>query len=270
VLLHAINPWAFSHKTRATENNVDLNRNFLSGGYGRANPSYDKLAPFLHGSARDASDQLCAYQGYLAVLEQHGPQIEGQSWEGQSAWPEGIFYTGDGAEWSNLTFRRILQEHLASAGKIGFIDWHTGLGRYGEFVALVFAERGSEEFALATGWWQLGLGDEGTFRAGCVPAYDGLLCKAIGQELPAARVSGAVMEVGTVDDYSLFRADRLDRWLRFEGRFDPDHDRLREDYLNACCPNDIAWRRFVLEKGPALMNDLVTGVAAWRNQSEFV
>lgn len=40
VLVHAINPWAFSHKTRATENNVDLNRNFLSAdGFGRANPS---------------------------------------------------------------------------------------------------------------------------------------------------------------------------------------------------------------------------------------
>jgi predicted deacylase len=29
VLLHAINPYGFAHRTRTTENNVDLNRNFV-------------------------------------------------------------------------------------------------------------------------------------------------------------------------------------------------------------------------------------------------
>jgi hypothetical protein len=75
---------------------------------------------------------------------------------------------------------------------------------------------------------------------------------------------GAVIEFGTADDYAIFRADRLDRWLRFEGRTDPDHDQLREDYLNLCCPNDVAWRRLVLSKGPELIDQMVNGVLAWR------
>ena len=42
VLVHAINPWAFSHKTRTTENNVDLNRNFI-----RDNVGYQRREPRL-------------------------------------------------------------------------------------------------------------------------------------------------------------------------------------------------------------------------------
>lgn len=264
VLVHAINPWAFSHKTRATENNVDLNRNFLpDSGFSRVNHSYDKLAPYLHGSAGEASDHLAAFKAYNAFLGLNGLHIENESMEGQSRWPEGIFYTGAGPEWSNTTFRWIVKDHLGQASKIGFIDWHTCLGRFGEIVHLVFDAPGSEAYETASDWWRLNDGGGGAFKVGSVPRYDGLLSKAIGQELSAAKVAGAVIEYGTVDDYSVFRADRLDRWLRFEGRDDPEHDRLREDYLNVCCPTDVAWRRFVLASGPKMIDQLVAGVGIW-------
>lgn len=261
VLVHAINPWAFSHKTRATETNVDLNRNFLKpGGFGHPNPSYDRLAPFLHGSAWGASDHSRAFQGYGAYLDAHGRQIENESWQGQGTRPDGIFYTGTGPEWSNLTFRRILAEHLSKASAIGVIDWHTGIGKYGEVVPLIFDDPSSEAFVAAASWWQLGHGREAAFKTGTAPKYDGLLFHAIRQELPTAWIAGGVLEFGTVDDYAIFRADRLDRWLRFEGKDDPDHDQMREDYLDACCPNDVAWRRFVLSKGPEIIDQMVNGI----------
>jgi predicted deacylase len=85
VLVHAVNPWAFSHITRTTENNVDLNRNFiLNGNYSRQNPAYDQLMPFLHTNAFGAQESLEAYRGYKAFLDQHGWQIENEFYEGQS------------------------------------------------------------------------------------------------------------------------------------------------------------------------------------------
>jgi hypothetical protein len=266
VLVHGINPWAFSHKTRANENNVDLNRNFLpaESGFSRPNPSYDQLAPFLHGIAGDASEHLAAYRAYLEFLRENGRHLETQSWEGQSTWPDGIFYTGTQPSWSNVIFRRIVTEHLSSASKIGFIDWHTGIGQYGEVVPLIFDAHDSDEYAAAATWWELRHGGKEAFRTGTTPKYDGLLCSAIRQELPTTRIAGAVIEFGIADDYTIFRADRLDRWLRFEGRTDPDHDQLREDYLKLCCPNDVAWRRFVLSTGPGLIDQMVSGVHDWR------
>lgn len=265
VLVHALNPWAFSHKTRANENNVDINRNFLVAelDFGRPNPSYEMLAPFLHGSAGDASEHLAAFRAYRQFLDVNGWHLERESWEGQGSLPDGIFYTGTTPEWSNAILRRIVTEHLSSASAVGFIDLHTGIGEYGEFVTLIFDEYGSEEYAAAATWWHLENGGGTAFGTGTTPKYKGLLCSAIRHELTTARVSGAVIEFGTSDSYTIFRADRLDRWLRFEGRTDPDHDELREDYLNLCCPNDVLWRRFVLSKGTQLIDQMIRGVRHW-------
>jgi len=76
----------------------------------------------------------------------------------------------------------------------------------------------------------------------------------IRQELPATKITGAVVEFGTGDAFNGFRADRLDRWLRFEGRFDPQYDRYREDYNNAVCPVDLSWRLLILSVGPNLID----------------
>ena len=73
--------------------------------------------------------------------------------EGQSHRPDGLFYAGKEPEWSNRLFRRIVNEHLAAAKTIGFVDWHTGVGSFGEIVYLMFDEKGSAEHAAAARWW---------------------------------------------------------------------------------------------------------------------
>jgi hypothetical protein len=261
VLVHAINPWSFSHKTRTTENNVDLNRNFnLGDGYQRHNSAYDKLAPFLHTGTFDARENLEAYRAYKNYLDQHGWHIENEMLEGQSQRPDGLFYVGNSPEWSNRTFRKIINEHLGSAKEIGFIDWHTGIGSFGEIVYLIFDEIGSSEYVTAAGWWDIETVDQCAFPSGTVPKYSGLLCRAIRQELPKARIAGAVIEFGTGDASTIFRADRLDRWLSFEGHSDPNYLQFREDYKNALCPTDLAWRRLVIEEGPKIMDQMIAEI----------
>lgn len=266
VLVHAINPWAFSYMTRTTENNVDLNRNFLvpPKGFDRPNPSYDRLVPFLHAASIEADKSLSAYRAYQAYIDQEGGHLENESWEGQTRHPDGIYYAGRQPEWANLTFRRIVQEHLRHCSAIGFLDWHTGLGDYGEIVHLIFDDPGSPEHEVASSWWNSTSNGQSAFKVGAVPKYDGLLCKAIRQELPHARIAGAVIEFGTADDYGMFRGDRLDRWIKFEGHGDPELNLLRQEYRNLCCPQDVGWRRFVLREGPLKMDQLVAGVADWQ------
>jgi Protein of unknown function (DUF2817) len=104
VLVHAINLWAFSHKTRTSENNVDPNRNFI------------------HIDPSDARRSLAAYRAYKDHLDRNGWQLENEMLEGQSAHPDGLFYAGKEPEWSNRLFRRIVNEHLAAASRIGFVD----------------------------------------------------------------------------------------------------------------------------------------------------
>jgi Protein of unknown function (DUF2817) len=265
VLVHAINPWAFSHNTRTTENNVDLNRNFLlnRASYERHNLSYDKLVPFLHVKSYSADQNLINHKAYKAFLDQHGWHIENEMLQGQTHRADGLFYAGKQPEWANLTFRKIVNEHLSSANTIGFVDWHTGVGSYGEVVHLIFDDKGSAEHAAATHWWGVKGTDGRAFNSGTVPKYEGLLCNAIRQELAKPRIAGGVIEFGTADDYGMFRADCLDRWLRFEGRDDKQYNQFRDDYRNANCPIDVAWRRLVLREGPMKIDQLIHGVSTW-------
>jgi hypothetical protein len=265
VLVHAINPWAFSHQTRTTENNVDLNRNFIRDnvGYDRPNPGYDALAPFFDFDPTDARRSLDAYRGYKAYLESNGWHLENEMLAGQCRHPHGLFYAGTEPEWSNLLFRRIVGEHLAGAKTIGFLDWHTGVGSFGEIVYLMFDDAGSAEHAAASRWWNRAPEEKSAFKSGSTPRYRGLLCQAIRQERPDARIAGAIVEFGTADDYAIFRGDCLDRWARFEGRDHPEARLFREAYKDIMNPPDPSWRRMVLAEGPASMDKLVAGVAGW-------
>jgi hypothetical protein len=265
VLVHAINPWAFSHRTRTDENNVDINRNFMAVDDRSAptNPAYDAVVHLLHADPSDAARLLELHRAYKAHFETHGWTLENQIWQGQWHRPDGFMYGGQAACWSNVTFRRIVQEHLAGAGTIGFLDWHTGIGQFGEIVHLIFDAPGSEEYQAAASWWGLSPNEDGAFKTGAKPNYRGLLCQAIRQERPDARIAGAVIEFGTADDYQLFRSDLIDRWLRFEGRDHPDAKALRAAYVDICYPRDISWRRLVKERGVVLMDQLLEGVAGW-------
>jgi hypothetical protein len=55
----------------------------------------------------------------------------------------------------------------------------------------------------------------------------------------------------------------IDRWLRFDGRDHPDAPALRDVHVDICYPRDISWRRLVEARGPAMINQLLAGVALW-------
>ncbi|RWO84857.1 MAG: DUF2817 domain-containing protein [Mesorhizobium sp.] len=66
VLVHAINPWGFSHRTRTDENNIDINRNFVSVDDGPVpqNPAYDAVIQLLHSDPSDAARVLELHRTY--------------------------------------------------------------------------------------------------------------------------------------------------------------------------------------------------------------
>jgi hypothetical protein len=183
--------------------------------------------------------------------------------EGQYHHPDGLFYAGKEPEWSNRLFRRILTEHLARTSTVGFVDWHTGVGSFGEVVYLITGDKGSPDYAAAARWWNREQEETSAFKSGATPKYRGLLSQAIRQELPDARVAGGVVEFGTADEYSIMRGDCLDRWVRFEGRNDPNVAHFQDAYKEIMCPPDLSWRLMVLDEGPAIMDKLIAGVAGW-------
>ena len=73
VLVHALNPWGFSHGSRGNEDNVDVNRNFVDFDvpYVR-NVAFDAIFPFMcpQDWTDDALDHAAAQTKRL--LDEHG------------------------------------------------------------------------------------------------------------------------------------------------------------------------------------------------------
>ncbi|CAN0514520.1 unnamed protein product, partial [Phaeothamnion confervicola] len=104
LLIHAVNPYGFSHLTRTNEDNIDLNRNFsdFSRPY-PANPVYeeihDLLVPEAWPPSAAAEEKLAAAMIRLAA--QRDPGVS----SGQASHPDGLFYAGTQPAWSNRTAR---------------------------------------------------------------------------------------------------------------------------------------------------------------------
>jgi hypothetical protein len=269
VLVHAINPWGFAHRSRTTENNVDLNRNFIDhSASAPTNPGYEELHPFLCPPDWNDGRLVAADEAIEDFVARHGRfALSDTLRRGQYTRPDGLFYGGRAREWSNLLLARILAEHLAGAGKIAFIEWHTGLGEYGEDFFVCFAPPGSAEFELACRWWGRGKIDRRkAFDGEDRPNYQGLLAEALREWVAPRPLAGTVVEFGTQSGGPIVKIGlRADRWLKFacRDRTSPLARRLEQEVMEAFCPSDEAWRRTVLDVSRRVHAEALAGVDAW-------
>jgi hypothetical protein len=266
VLVHGLNPYGFAHFTRTTENNVDLNRNFIDrdAGTAPANPHYETLHDELE--IRDWTDAENARvdEAMAAFIEKHGRDVLFDALaRGQYAHRDGLMFGGVDREWSNRTLEAIVQECLTGAEKVAFIDWHTGIGDYGKPFFLCFNDAGSELFQRACDWWGKenvdGVRPHGMER----PNYTGLVFNGVQRFLGNREMCGAVIEFGT-RGIGMRRVLRLDQWLRRQESLDADvRTGLQADMMDAFCPFDGQWRKDTLDSGLKLTDQAIKGLAAW-------
>lgn len=258
VLLHAVNPWGFAHRQRATENNVDLNRNFRDFSIAPPpNPGYDRLHPQLMLEAWDEASIANAFAAMDSFRAEVGEKAFSDAFNGgQFSRPDGIFYGGKQPEWSNLALRDLLRRHLSQAKRCVFVDLHTGIGPYGQpfLINVDAAGTPGRDRALAI-WGEEALSGKGSTHA-AMATYQGLLLDAFSIELPHCQVSAVAIEFGTHERRRMQRAHLAQTWLRRQpatGHPDPDAlQRARAEYDEAFLPADPAWRTSVLQSGVAV------------------
>jgi hypothetical protein len=266
VLVHGLNPYGFAHFTRTTENNVDLNRNFIdrTAGLVPANPHYETLHDDLLIGQWTDQENARVDAALARFTDSHGRDTLFDTLaRGQYRHPDGLMYGGKDREWSNRTLETIVQDTLAGAEKVAFIDWHTGIGDYGKPFFLCFNEPGSGLFARACHWWGKdnvdGVRPHGMER----PNYTGLVFHGVQRFLGNRQMCGAVIEFGTRGVH-MRRVLRLDQWLRRQEDLDPDvRAGLQADMMDAFCPFDGQWRRDTLAAGLKLTGQAITGLVAW-------
>jgi len=260
--VHALNPYGFSWWRRTTHENVDLNRNFHDFSKPLpANPGYDELAHAIvpaHWPPTPENEAVL-----MTYAQRHGglKGLQQAITAGQYAHPQGIFYGGINPTWSHQTLRHVLQDHGRHCERLGWIDFHTGLGPAGVGERIMACRNDADALARARGWWgpQVTSIYEGSSSAALL---EGLIWLAAYEECPQAEYTGIALEFGTVALEETFYALRADQWLDNHPEIGaPQAEAIKRQLRDAFYVDTDEWKAAILAQGREVSLQAVQGLA---------
>ena len=262
LLVHAINPYGFAWLRRVTEENIDLNRNWIDfAGAVPANPGYDELADAAVPRTWTAESQIASGRVLRAYGEDHGAMALQQALSGgQYNHADGVFYGGAGPSWARRTQESVYRSYLGQAGKIAIIDYHTGLGPWGYAEPIMSDPAGSPGFCRGAAWYGGNITTplDGSSTS-AVTAGDNL--DAAPKLLAHAEVTGMALEYGVQTLAESFLALRSDAWLHAHG--DPTSPEARpiKDLIRAAFYGDADdWKGMVVGQSLTACRQAVKGL----------
>lgn len=216
VMVHAINPYGFAHLSRTTEDNVDLNRNFID--FSAPLPdsaAYDEVHPFLLPDDWDGLGRLKSEESIARYIAERGLWVfQCAVTGGQYTHADGLFYGGQSPSWSHGSFKQVIGEHAGGASHVALIDFHTGLGPYGYGEPIATGDDAAR--ARARRWFGDDVTDPDAGSSTSAPIR-GHLSGAFDDVVPDAAATSIALEYGTVPVPETLGALRADNWLRFRG-----------------------------------------------------
>lgn len=260
VHVHALNPHGFSFVRRVTQENVDLNRNFVNFSAALpVNADYSTLHPHLLPATwppDPAHDQ--ALQGWKLAWDARRWQLAITG--GQHAHADGLFYGGVGPTWSQQVFRRVLSQQLAACQHLAWVDLHTGLGPYGVGERIFAATDTGRTLARARRWWGDKVTSVHTGTSNSIP-MTGPVQMAVYDECPEATYTGICLEFGTVPSEAMHAALRAEHWLHNH----PDANAslaasIKATLREAFYPGADDWKQQIWQQGAEAVQQAVLGL----------
>jgi predicted deacylase len=212
ILLHAVNPFGFSHLRRVNEDNIDLNRNFVDFSEPlAANPGYDEVHDFVVPEQWPATAEVT--QRLENFIAKNGlSRFQEAVTVGQNKYADGLFYSGVAPAWSNTVLREILRTRIARYESVAWIDIHTGLGPSGHGEKICAGRNHPDELIRARHCWGADVVSPYNGESASA-AIRGPAGTAIPSECPNTVSSVMALEFGTVPVLDVLNALRGDQWL---------------------------------------------------------
>ncbi len=251
VLIHALNPYGFSHLRRFNEDNVDPNYNF--GDHSKpypANPGYEDLADTISPKSMSLwANAKARFQLLWYRLRNGKLKLEEAISGGQHTHPQGLFYGGLSEAWSNKTIRAIASRYLSNAEQVIVVDFHTGLGPYGHAEVILNESEDSPAYRRAVEWWGDRVKTTASRQSVSVHLHETLKL-ALPKMLPDAEVTAISLEFGTFSSVKVFWALRAENWLHhYGGKDHPDAKKIKAELLRMFYPDGDDWKNLVWSQG---------------------
>ena len=242
---HAVNPYGFSHLRRTNEDNIDLNRNFRDfRAPAMPNAAYASVHSMIVPDTWPPGDANSAAIG--AYVAQHGAvRLQAAISSGQGEFPDGLFYAGREAAWSNVVLRDVLQRFGADRESVAWIDFHTGLGPWGHGEKIFSGPDDAGMLARSKAWYGA---DVTTFYDGSSTsaALTGVSFHAALEACPQAEYTGIALEYGTQSFSDVLQALRAEQWLTNHPDTDAaTHAAIKRQMRDAFHADNDAWKAMV-------------------------
>ncbi len=261
LIIHAINPYGFSHVRRVNEDNIDLNRNFRD--YSIDLPDnlpyrevHDWIVPAdWDGPAKEAADTSIAN-----FIEEKGmPAFQAAVTAGQHIKEDGIFFGGKKASWSNKTLCAVIKENAGDAEHLALLDIHTGLGPYG-YGELIYVGD-SSGFDRAMNWYDDEVTDPSSGTSTSAEVF-GTMATGICQMSPNATHTCVAVEYGTLELMEILNSLRADNWLYIHGDITSDLGKdIKQKVRDAFYCDADDWKEMIWKRGISTVNKALAGLA---------
>jgi hypothetical protein len=264
VFVHAINPHGFAWLRRVTEDNVDLNRNFVDhdAGVWPANAEYALLHPALVPERWDDDSRRAAHAAIDYFIARHGRfALQSAISRGQYDHTDGVFFGGRAPTWSNRTFREVVRRHVAGARRVCFLDFHTGLGPYGTAELISAAVPGTPLAERMQAWFGHGVSSPAAGNSSS-PSLSGVIRSALNVDLPDAEITGATVEFGTYPVEEMLEAVRADNWLHLRGEpGSAQWHAIKAQIRRAFYPDEDDWKELVFVRARQVLRAGARGLS---------
>jgi len=252
VFIHIINPYGMAWHRRVNENNVDLNRNFLTNHKGEPE-GYKLIDKFINPNTIPFKfDPFFLIQG-LTLLIKHGfTNVKQWFAQGQYTRPKSLQFGGDKIQTGPELILNWLKLNLKNTKKIFGIDLHTGLGPSGYDTILVPDDINSIDYQVLINLF----GDH-------VAALDP--DKSVGYKITGDIHSGIIKQFSSIEwlcitqEFGTFGPTKVFKNLRAENRWTQnnklkDQNKIlnhwsRKNLLNTFNPKDSVWQEKLISRG---------------------
>ena len=261
--IHAINPHGFAWIRRVTEDNVDLNRNFVDHTQPYpVNAAYDELKDAICPADWSDAGRAAADSRLAAFGAKHGAMtLQTAVTGGQYSDPLGLFFGGHAPTWSNRTLIALFKRFLARAKQVAVIDYHTGLGPYGHGELITGLEPGTSNFQVTADW----LGNELTsplLGNSASAKLFGINQLGMEQAIPQARLAAVAIEYGVAPVNETREALRADNWLHVHGDLRSEQARAIKAEMRRVFYGDTdRWKTMVWERNLEITRRLLKRLA---------
>jgi len=293
ILVHALNPYGFAWIRRWNENNVDLNRNFLSDRtflasdpqYLDSLQTYERLDSFLNPPGPPSPWEPYTLKAIGRILAeglaarrrlpaQKRPSLLALRalrdlglWElqktlpvGQYSHPKGLFYGGTQMEATGRALQELLPGWLGGASLVLHVDFHTGLGKYADYRMLLEDKKDSPRQR----WLSSVFGEQSVEPMDGATAYRtrGAMAVYLRDAFSGTHYCCALAEFGTYAGMRVLgslRAENRAHWYAAPGS--GAYTWAKKQLLEAFCPAAASWREVVIPKGLGIMDQAVRAIS---------